>query len=401
MQVLVDYYRVLQVHSLAEPEVIESAYKRLAKKYHPDVNRAKDSEHRMKQINEAYEILKDAGNRRRYDAQLAERQNNKADKKGTLQTEIEQASVVLAQPTLAAYFLYIKNKRFETAYELIAGADKNRISADEFIRWQSAVSKIYRLEDYDCSASKTNTNLRLCGILYQKAVEFAVVTVEHNTVMNRPEKDIVNKIVVLEKDGWRIYLGYEDIKPYIAKFEELNEMLTAKEVIHEMVELYSNKDHLSGLYSKKGFIEEAEKEMWRFGRYGNAFSLMLIELNDKKSSAQSKGHELQNQLAQWAGKRLKDNFRKLDILGRWGDTTFIALMPETNLDSGLKAALKIKAVFETDKIACGDKAHKVTINIGIAEFKDTLEHTIGKLNQYISAANQQRGNHIVYCSGVL
>lgn len=34
-----DYYRILQVHYLAEPEIIESAYKRLAKKYHPDVNK--------------------------------------------------------------------------------------------------------------------------------------------------------------------------------------------------------------------------------------------------------------------------------------------------------------------------------------------------------------------------
>ena len=38
-----DYYRILQVHYLAEPEVIESAYKRLAKKYHPDVNKNESS----------------------------------------------------------------------------------------------------------------------------------------------------------------------------------------------------------------------------------------------------------------------------------------------------------------------------------------------------------------------
>lgn len=45
-----DYYRILQVHNLAEPEVIESAYKRLVKKYHPDYNRDGNAEEIMKKI---------------------------------------------------------------------------------------------------------------------------------------------------------------------------------------------------------------------------------------------------------------------------------------------------------------------------------------------------------------
>lgn len=48
MPVLEDFYRILQVHYLAEPEVIESAYRRLAKKYHPDVNKTAGAELRMK-----------------------------------------------------------------------------------------------------------------------------------------------------------------------------------------------------------------------------------------------------------------------------------------------------------------------------------------------------------------
>ena len=52
-----DYYKILQVHFMAEPEVIESAYKRLSKKYHPDVNKLLNAEETMKNINKAYEIL--------------------------------------------------------------------------------------------------------------------------------------------------------------------------------------------------------------------------------------------------------------------------------------------------------------------------------------------------------
>lgn len=45
-----DYYEILQVHINAEIEVIEAAYRRLARKYHPDVNKNPDAEERMKLI---------------------------------------------------------------------------------------------------------------------------------------------------------------------------------------------------------------------------------------------------------------------------------------------------------------------------------------------------------------
>ena len=62
----VDYYKVLQVDTEAESEVIDAAYRALSKKYHPDINRAADSEDRMAQINSAYNILSDASKRRDY-----------------------------------------------------------------------------------------------------------------------------------------------------------------------------------------------------------------------------------------------------------------------------------------------------------------------------------------------
>jgi curved DNA-binding protein CbpA len=54
-----DPYRILQVDPDADPEVIEAAYKRLARKFHPDVSSEPDSVVRMVQINQAWESLRD------------------------------------------------------------------------------------------------------------------------------------------------------------------------------------------------------------------------------------------------------------------------------------------------------------------------------------------------------
>ncbi len=62
-----DLYKILQVDPSAEPEVIEAAYKRLAAKYHPDVNKSPDAQTRMQEINKAYTILSKEETRRQYD----------------------------------------------------------------------------------------------------------------------------------------------------------------------------------------------------------------------------------------------------------------------------------------------------------------------------------------------
>lgn len=62
-----DYYKILGVDKKADERAIKSAYRRLAKKYHPDVNKESGAEERYKDINEAYEVLSDPQKRSTYD----------------------------------------------------------------------------------------------------------------------------------------------------------------------------------------------------------------------------------------------------------------------------------------------------------------------------------------------
>jgi hypothetical protein len=64
-----DYYKILQVDPEAEPEVVTAAYRRLASKYHPDVNSASDAQERMRDLNLAYAVVGDPAKRSDYDRQ--------------------------------------------------------------------------------------------------------------------------------------------------------------------------------------------------------------------------------------------------------------------------------------------------------------------------------------------
>ena len=77
-----DYYEILEVNKKASKEIINKVYKIQVKKYHPDLQSEQDkqkAEEKIKQINEAYEILSDEIKRKEYDETLLEKEQNKTN----------------------------------------------------------------------------------------------------------------------------------------------------------------------------------------------------------------------------------------------------------------------------------------------------------------------------------
>ena len=105
------YYDILQVNRNASPEIIEKAYKTLAKKYHPDLQaeeNKKQAEEILKEINEAYEILSVPEKKEKYDAFLLEE-----EKISQIETITQKTTQPPPSDTILEEELELKQKHLE------------------------------------------------------------------------------------------------------------------------------------------------------------------------------------------------------------------------------------------------------------------------------------------------
>lgn len=388
-----DYYQILQVHYLAEQDVIESAYRRLCRKYHPDVNPSPDAEERMKRINRAYEVISDPSTRKQYFLRWVEKNSGLKGYGGKAASAPEKAAEPapvndLTNGLMAQYMGFLAKKDYDRAYALLCEKDKKNIPIKDFIRWQHKVSEVFELRKFECTIQKVHRNITVQSSAYMMLAEFRVKVVEMNTVMGRLEEDEFLKSVVYENHRWHVYLGYRELKTTIIRFDELASLKKFKLSEKHRVERIMHIDHISGLLNKTGFDERAEREQERRNRYGSNFTLVLCEM-DRSIGWQGTRYNT----VRIAGKAMSACLRKLDICCRWKGTKFLILLPETHLAPARQAARKLyKAVRE--QLGAQNGA-SVSMSFVIAQqTADSLDELVTMVEGLMKKAKKQQQKEV-------
>ena len=144
---MLNLYEILEVSEKASKEVIEKAYHVLAKKYHPDLQQEvqkQEAEKKMKQINEAYEILSDEEKRKEYDIRLEqERQTQKQQELQKLQRQKEESKSQVEKPI-------IENELHkEDIRQQAETMEQENTSNQNIQNLQNEMKKAYRQAYYD------------------------------------------------------------------------------------------------------------------------------------------------------------------------------------------------------------------------------------------------------------
>jgi diguanylate cyclase (GGDEF)-like protein/PAS domain S-box-containing protein len=128
----------------------------------------------------------------------------------------------------------------------------------------------------------------------------------------------------------------------------------------------ADRDALTGLFSRRRFLEELDRESARSRRYERVGGLLLLDLDGFKQVNDSFGHATGDDLLVRIADALRDTLRESDVLARIGGDEFAAILPDTDMDGARAVATKlIAAVRAKGGVAVGARRADVTASVGI------------------------------------
>ena len=130
-----------------------------------------------------------------------------------------------------------------------------------------------------------------------------------------------------------------------------------------LLERISMTDPLTKLFNRLKVAESLNKLLYSYKRYGDVFSIVLLDIDNFKNINDAHGHLIGDKVLIQVANLLIKNSRKIDTVGRWGGEEFLIICPKTRLGDVLKLAKKLRLLIEEDSV--GDI--KVTASFGVAQ----------------------------------
>ncbi len=159
-------------------------------------------------------------------------------------------------------------------------------------------------------------------------------------------------------------------------------------------------DPLTHIFNRRHFFELAEVELERAIRYQHPITLMLFDADHFKSINDSLGHPFGDQVLIGLVELCQQSIRAVDIFARYGGEEFIILMPQTDCESALKIAERLRRTVETTPKTYNEKTANFTISVGVACWQPgtptiTLSELVQQADEALYRAKQGGRNRVM------
>jgi len=129
------------------------------------------------------------------------------------------------------------------------------------------------------------------------------------------------------------------------------------------------RDPLTGLHNRLAYDERIMQEFARWKRYGQPMVLMMIDVDHFKNVNDTYGHKAGDKALVLIADQLRNYLRESDFLARFGGEEFVVLMPETDLESAVIAAEKLRAAVEECQFHYQNTQVNITFSAGLAQLR--------------------------------
>jgi diguanylate cyclase (GGDEF)-like protein len=141
--------------------------------------------------------------------------------------------------------------------------------------------------------------------------------------------------------------------------------------LHRAVEQQAITDDLTGLANRRRFGESLALEVSRAQRFSGSLALVLADLDDFKRVNDLYGHQVGDDVLRRFAELMRESVREFDLAARHGGEEFAILVPETDLDGGMRLAERLAAALRAARFSSpGGETFAVTSSFGVAAFPD-------------------------------
>ena len=227
----------------------------------------------------------------------------------------------------------------------------------------------------------------------ESARQFAQVrTIEEMTPLLKDVIDATNGMV-------------EDTRCAHDRLQTLQEKVLATE--REIVKLHLELDHastlarhdpLTDMLNRKGLDEALAREIASMRRKDTPLSIALLDIDDFKKLNDHLGHEAGDRALVHLAKITRECMRPVDSVARYGGEEFVILMPDTSLDQGIQAMVRLqRALTKNFFLAEPDKKVLITFSAGVALMmpEETGEEAIKRADQAMYLAKRSGKNRVL------
>lgn len=157
-------------------------------------------------------------------------------------------------------------------------------------------------------------------------------------------------------------------------------------------------DDLTQAYNRRHFIETAQAELARVKRYGEFFSIAVIDVDDLKKINDTYGHLAGDQVLKTISSVSKANIRDTDTFARYGGDEFILLLPRTDKLKAESCAERLLKLLSETPVKIGQEEIHFKASAGIKSFEEDFSDLEGLLilaDQALYAAKKEGKNRVV------
>ncbi|OGB93189.1 MAG: hypothetical protein A3H39_18680 [candidate division NC10 bacterium RIFCSPLOWO2_02_FULL_66_22] len=169
--------------------------------------------------------------------------------------------------------------------------------------------------------------------------------------------------------------------------------------LYQRTKELSARDDLTGLFNRRHFFDNLEKEIQRARRYRRVFSLLMLDLDDFKGYNDTHGHLRGDEALKEVARLLLANSRRADVVGRFGGEEFVVLLPEINKQGAAVVAEKMRTAVEQYAFFGRESqpGGRLTVTLGLVTYPVDSEEgleLVDLADRALYAGKQQGGNRV-------